>query len=116
MELLGRLPEARSIVIVEDGAAKDDWSSLNLPTGSDLFGSILVEEGRATVDLAADPHDAAAAQALVDKVRPELEAVFGHANTDAMGTLEVRKDGTVVRLGGHLTSLMLGIVTSALQP
>jgi hypothetical protein len=42
MDLLARLPDKRSVAIVEDGAANDDWSNLDLPRGTDLFGSLLV--------------------------------------------------------------------------
>jgi len=115
-QLLATLPAQRSIAVVADGAAKDDWSSLGLPPGSDVFSYIIVEPSGASLDLGADVHDAKTAQELVDKVKPELDAVFGQANTRATGRVEARREGTVVHVSGQLTSLMLGIVTSALQP
>jgi predicted Ser/Thr protein kinase len=116
MDLLARLPDKRSVAIVEDGAANDDWSNLDLPRGTDLFGSLLVEQSGATLDLAVDPHDAASAKTLVDKVRPQLDSVFANADIERTGKIDVRQDGTVVHIAGRMTSLMLGIVTSAVQP
>jgi hypothetical protein len=113
-QLFTAMPAERTIAIVADGKAKDDWSMLSLPRGSDIFGWIRVDDAGLVMDLAADPHSAQAADAAIARIRPELDSVFGSANTDAVGKLEVVRQATVVRIRGNVTSFMLGIVTASI--
>jgi hypothetical protein len=115
-QLLALLPAQRSIVFAGDGKANDDWSSLSLPKGSDVYGWMLVTKSGVNVDLAADPHDEKAAQTAVDAIKPQVDEVFGGGNSDAVGTMAVTRDKTIVRIQGNLTSFMLGLVTAALEP
>jgi serine/threonine protein kinase len=113
-QLLATLPVERSVAIVADGKAQDDWATLSLPKGSDLFGWLRVEQAGVVVDFAADPHNQVAADATARRIKPELDEVFGKVSPDAVGKLEVVRTGTTVRLKGNITSLVLGIVTASL--
>src|SRR5205823_2381664 len=63
-DLYAHLPADRSLAIVVDGHSNDDLTdTLALPKGSDIFGWVRAEPTGVTLDVAADPHDAAAAQA-----------------------------------------------------
>lgn len=115
-QLLASLPARRSFFVVGDGGAGDDWGELSLPEGSDVFGWMLVTDKGVDLDFAADPHDEKAAQDAVDKIKPQIDEVYATAPRDAVGTMAVTREGTVVRVQGNLTSFMLGIVTSALEP
>jgi len=114
-QLLATFPPARSLMFVADGKANDDWSMLSLPKGSDVLGWLLVEDSGVSLDFSADPKTPAAAQAALDKVKPQIDEVFGAADPAAVGKLTASLDGTTVHVKGHMTSLMLGIVTAALQ-
>jgi predicted Ser/Thr protein kinase len=109
------LPAARTISIVVDGATGDDWSMFSLPKGTDIFGWIRVEPSGVVLDLAADPHNDAAATAAMRRVKPQLDELFENTSTDAVGRLEVVRQQTAVHIRGHLTALMLGIVTASLS-
>jgi serine/threonine protein kinase len=110
---LAELPAQRSVTFIVDGTSGDEWSALSLPTGSDLFGWIRVEESRLVLDLAADPHNDKAAAALVARIEPQLKDVFANTSADAVGKLEVVRSKTSVHVRGSLTSLMLGIVAAS---
>ena len=111
-DLVAQLPADRSITIVVDGHGKDDWSTLALPVGTDVSGWIRVEKTGVVLDLAADPHDAAAAQVAVDKMRPQLDDLFKTSSKDMVGRLEVVRQKTVVHLRGNMTALMLSLVSA----
>jgi serine/threonine-protein kinase len=113
-QIVAALPAERTIAIVADGKANDDWSMLSLPRGSDVFGWIRVEEAGLVLDLAADPHDADAANAAIRRIKPEIDSVFGASTPDAVGKLEVVRQATVVHIRGNVTSFMLGIVTASI--
>ncbi len=108
------LPANRTIGLVVDAASQDDWSMLSLPKGTDLYGWIRVDEHGVTLDLAADPHNDAAATAAQRRVKPQLDNLFQNTSPDAVGRLEVVRQQTAIHLRGNLTSLMLGIVTASL--
>jgi serine/threonine protein kinase len=109
------LPAARSISIIVDGATGDDWSMFSLPRGTDIFGWVRVEEAGVSLDLAADPHNDAAATAAMRRVKPQLDELFVNTSPDAVGRLEVVRQQTAVHIRGHLTAFMLGIVTASLS-
>ncbi len=109
------LPAKRTISLVVDGASKDDWSMFSLPRGTDIFGWIRVEPEGMVLDLAADPHNDAAATAAMRRVKPQLDELFQNTNPDTVGKLEVVRQETAVHIRGNISSLMLGIVTGALR-
>jgi predicted Ser/Thr protein kinase len=109
------LPAARTISIVVDGASQDDWSMLSLPKGTDVFGWMRVEPSGLVLDLAADPHNDAAATAAQRRVKPQLDSLFENTNPETVGRLEVVRQQTAVHLRGNMTALMLGIVTAAVS-
>ena len=115
-DLVAKLPPERSIAIVLDGHGGDDLSKdFALPRGSDVFGWVRAEPAAGVaLDLAADPHTAGGARAAIAKVRPQLDEAFGSAMTALTGKLFVLQDGTVVHVRGNLTSLTLGMLSSAL--
>jgi serine/threonine protein kinase len=108
-DLVARLPVDRSITLVADGAAKDDWSdtALPIPTGSDLFGWIRVEKDGLALDLAVDTKNLAAATSaakdLADAVSPVIK------------TLEVARDRSIVHLRGTVNDLMIGLTSAAIS-
>ena len=114
-DLFAKLPADRSISIVLDGHADDDLTdTLSLPKGSDLFGWVRAEPGGVTLDMAADPHDARAAKAAVDKLQPQLEKLWGTSDPKAVGRIEIVAPKSVVHVRGNVTALMLGIVSASL--
>ena len=115
-ELVAKLPADRSIAFVLDGHGKEHvlTETLGVPDTSDLAGWMRVDKAGVALDVTADPHDAKAADAAVARLKPQLDSVFGSANKDAVGTLEVVRDGTVVHLRGTMTGFMLGLISSAI--
>jgi serine/threonine protein kinase len=109
------LPAKRTISVVVDGASQDDWSMFSLPRGTDLYGWIRVEPEGMVLDLAADPHNDAAATAAMRRVKPQLDELFENTNPETVGRLEVVRQHTAVHIRGNVTSLMLGIVTASLR-
>ena len=108
------LPATRTIALVVDGATGDDWSMLSLPKGTDIYGWIRVDPGGITLDLAADPHNDAAATAAQRRVKPQLDQLFENTSKESVGRLEVVRQQTAVHIRGTMTALMLGIVTASL--
>ena len=109
------LPAARTVAIVVDGASQDDWSMLSLPKGTDVYGWIRAEQSGVVLDLAADPHNDAAATAAQRRIQPQLDELFENTTKDTVGRLEVARQRTAVHLRGNVTALMLGIVTASLS-
>jgi hypothetical protein len=105
------LPEDRAIGFVADGASKDDWSMIEMPAGSDVSAWLRVQPGGVAFDASADGHDAAAAKHAEQVVRPQIDSVFG--KTDALGKIDLARTGTVVRVSGTLTELMLDMLASS---
>jgi predicted Ser/Thr protein kinase len=108
------LPAARTISIVVDGATGDDWSMFSLPKGTDVYGWIRVDPAGITLDLAADPHNDAAATAAQRRVKPQLDELFENTSKESVGRLEVVRQQTAIHIRGTMTALMLGIVTASL--
>lgn len=109
------LPAARTIAVVADGAAQDDWSMFSLPRGTDIYGWVRVEQAGVVLDLAADPHNDAAATAAVRRVKPQLDDLFENTSKESVGRLEVVRHETAVHIRGNITAFMLGIVTASLR-
>ena len=86
---------------------KPDMASLAV--GSNNFPTRVYENSPDLVDWLA-------AEMLLNKVKPEIDEVFGGANADAVGKLEATRTGTVIHVKGSMTSFMLGLVTAALEP
>jgi serine/threonine protein kinase len=106
--LIARLPADRSITLVVDGAAKDDWSDvLPIPSGSDLFGWVRVEKDGLAFDIAVDTHTLAAAQsaekALSDSVAPVVK------------TIEVVRDKAIVHARGSVNDMMIGLLSAGVS-
>jgi hypothetical protein len=108
------LPATKSIAVVVDGSTGDDWSVFSLPKGSDIFGWIRIEETGLVLDLAADPHNDAAATAAMRRIKPQIDDLFKDTNVEQVGRLEVVRQQTAVHVRGNMTSFMVGIVTAAL--
>ncbi|HEY1555866.1 MAG TPA: protein kinase [Kofleriaceae bacterium] len=114
-ELLARQPADRAVAVVLDGHGNDDLSgTLGLPKGTDLAGWVRVDADGLSLDLAADPHDAAIAKRAADKMRPQLDALFASAPPDAIGKLQVAVEHTAVHVRGRLSTLMLNLVAGAI--
>jgi hypothetical protein len=109
------LPAKRTISVVVDGATQDDWSMFSLPRGTDIFGWIRVEPEGMVLDLAADPHNDAAATAAMRRVKPQIDELFQNTNPETVGKIEVVRQQTAVHIRGNMTALMLGIVTASLR-
>jgi hypothetical protein len=109
------LPAVRALAIVVDRASQDDWSMMSLPKGTDIYGWIAVDQTGVALDLAADPHNAAAATAAQRRVQPELEKLFENTDRAAVGRLEVVRQQTAIHIRGNITPLMLGLVTASLS-
>jgi serine/threonine protein kinase len=109
------LPAARTISLVVDGASQDDWSMFSLPRGTDLFGWMRVEPTGVVMDLAADPHNDAAATAAQRRIKPQLDSLFENTTAESVGRLEVVRQQTAVHVRGNMTALMLGLVTAAIS-
>jgi serine/threonine protein kinase len=115
-QMFAALPANRTIALVSDGKnANEDWSSLSLPKGSDVYGWIRVEKDGMSMDLAADPHNADAAKAAIMRIKPDIDNLFQNTSPDTVGKLEVINQGTVVHVRGRITSLMIGLVTASLS-
>jgi hypothetical protein len=87
----------------------------SLPRGTDIYGWIRVEPDGMVLDLAADPHNDAAATAAMRRVKPQLDELFQNTNPEMVGRVEVVRQQTAVHIRGNLTALMLGIVTASLR-
>jgi serine/threonine protein kinase len=109
------LPAARTISLIVDGATQDDWSMLSLPRGTDVFGWMRVEPAGLVMDLAADPHNDAAATAAQRRIKPQLDSLFENTTAESVGRLEVVRQQTAVHVRGNMTALMLGLVTAAVS-
>jgi hypothetical protein len=115
-QMFAALPANRTISLVSDGKnANEDWSSLSLPRGSDVFGWIRVEKDGMAMDLAADPHNPEAAKAAVLRIKPDVDNLFQNTSPDTVGKIEVLTQGTVVHVRGRVTSLMISLVTASLS-
>jgi serine/threonine protein kinase len=109
------LPAARAVAIVVDGATNDDWSMFSLPKGTDIYGWIRVEPAGIVLDMAADPHNDAAATTAQRRIQPQLDELFEGTSPDAVGRLEVVRQQTTVHVRGNVTALMLGIFTASIS-
>ncbi|HUS28417.1 MAG TPA: protein kinase [Kofleriaceae bacterium] len=115
-QMFAALPANRTIALVSDGKnANEDWSSLSLPKGSDVFGWIRVESSGMAMDLAADPHNTEAAKAAILRIKPDIDNMFLNTSPDTVGKLEVVAQGTVVHVRGRITSLMISLVTASIS-
>jgi len=101
---------------VIDGEKGEDViaKTLGVPKTSDLYGWVRIEKEGVSLDIAVDTHDPAAAKLAADSIRTQLSEVFGKSNEAMVGKLEVVTDKTVTRVKGTLTSLTLGLISSAL--
>lgn len=108
-DLVARLPVDRTITLIADGAAKDDWSdtAMPIPTGSDLFGWIRVEKDGLALDLAVDTKAEPAAKATAKNLSDAISPV--------MKTLEVVRDKAIVHLRGTVNDLMIGLTSAAIS-
>ena len=107
-ELVAKLPVDRTLTLITDGAAKDDWSDvLPIPIGSDLFGWVRVEKDGLAFDIAVDTHSEAAAKtaakALSDTVSPVVK------------TVEVARDKAIVHARGSVNDLMIGLLSAGVS-
>jgi serine/threonine-protein kinase len=115
-DLVAKLPVDRALAFVIDGENGEDViaKTLAVPKTSDLYGWVRIEKAGVSLDVAVDTHDAAAAKLAADSMRTQLSEVFGKSNEAMVGKLEVATDKTVTRVRGTLTSLTLGLISSAL--
>jgi hypothetical protein len=109
-QLLAGMPAERTITAVVDGT-NQTWQP-ELPKGTHLAAWLRVEKSGTTIDLAIDPHDAKAAQKLVDDVKPTVDELFAGTESRLLGRLDVRREDTAFRITGRLTSLMIGMIAT----
>ena len=113
--IVAKLPADRSIALVIDGKAKDDWTGLlKIPKGSDVYGWIRIDPTAVSLDFAADTHDEAAAKRATADFKPQIDDLFSSSN-DAVGKLVVEREQTVVHARGKLSSFMLSMISAALD-
>jgi serine/threonine protein kinase len=112
--MIAKLPAERSLVVAADGTAKDDWSMLSLPKGTDVYGWIRIEPDGITLDLAADPHNPQAMKSAIMRIKPQLDELFANTSAESVGKLEAVPVGTAVHVRGRMTALMISLVTAGL--
>ncbi|MBA3820400.1 MAG: hypothetical protein H0X17_16025 [Deltaproteobacteria bacterium] len=113
-QLLAKLPVERSLGVIVDGSAKLVWPDALLPRGSDLVSWVRVGATDVELDVAIDTRSEPAARKLVDSARATFDPVFKDADPTAVGTIEIVREQTTMRLRGRLTSLMIGMISSAI--
>lgn len=111
--LLGTLPADRMVTLVVDGVGKVEWPNATLPAGSDLVAWLRPTQPGVTFDVAIDTRDEAAAKALRDKIATEVDAVFKDADK-SIADISVGRDKARVRVGGSVSSILIGMVPSAI--
>ncbi len=111
--LLATLPAQRALTFVVDGTGSVAWPSDLLPKGSDAAAFVQVSDWGVEFDVALDVKSEAAAKALEAKAKPQLEPLIP-STSDSVGKLTVARKQTTVKIGGKLSTLMLGIVSSSI--
>ena len=106
-DIVARLPVDRSLALVADGAARDDWASvLPIPVGSDVYGWLRVEEQGVAIDFAADTHDEAAAKVAAKQLTELVSPVK---------TTEVARERSTIHLRGTVNDLMIGLTSASVS-
>ncbi len=111
--LLGTLPADREMTFVVDGAGDVPWPSDTLAPGSDLVAWLRPTTDGVVFDVAIDTKAEAPAIELAKKLDTEVTSVFADANK-AVADMKVTRDKSRVRIGGSVSSLILGMVPSAI--
>ncbi len=111
--LLDALPGDRVLTFVVDGTGDLAWPSDVLPKGSDASAWLRPDADTVSFVVTLDPHSEAEATTLKARLDDEVGKVFEGASPK-LGTLTVTRAKTRVAITGALSSLMMGIVTSAI--
>ena len=109
--LLAALPAERTLTAVVDGTNLR-WPDDGLPKGSHATAWISVERSGTTIDVALDARDPKEAEKLVASVKPSIDDLFKDRESRLLGSLAVKREDTVFRLTGRLTSLMIGMIAT----
>jgi len=113
-QLLASVPAASSFAVVASGEGNDHWADLMaIPDASDVLGHLIVDADGAGVDAAVDTHAELSAKGVEGRVRPQIDEVF-HGASAGLGKLEVVRTRSTVRVRGHLSAMMLGLLLSGL--
>jgi hypothetical protein len=107
--LLAKLPADHTLGIVIDGTSGFEWPKDYLPAGSHATAWLRVGT-YSELEVVADARSVAAATALVARVRPHVDEVFGSKESAILGTLKVERVGTAMRVRGTLSSLLVGMI------
>jgi serine/threonine protein kinase len=112
-QLLAKLPGERSVAVVVDGSDGFKWPEDHLPRGSDLTAWLRVDS-YSELELAVDTHSDAGAEKLVASVKPMFDDLFKDRQSAILGSVTVARDRTLMRIRGKLSSLLVGMISSAI--
>lgn len=112
--LLATLPADRTLTFVVDGTGGVEWPGDPLPRGSDAAMWLRTTEQGLSLDLAMDTKSAAEAKKLETTLNTTFKGLFDAASP-SVAKLQILRTQTRVRVVGDLSTLMIGIVSSALQ-
>lgn len=111
--LVAKLPAERALTFAVDGTGGVEWPQDVLPAGSDARAWLRPDADTVAFDVALDVKSVAEARRLEEAIRAEVREVFATASP-AVGSMEVTRAGTTVRITGSLSTLLLGMVAAAL--
>ncbi len=111
--LVATVPADSTLLFVVDGRKTAAWPTDAIPPGTDMATWLRTEEDGVALDVGMAMTDDAAAKRVEAKVRPQLDGLFGPSNA-SVGKLEVVRQHSSLHVRGRLSSLMIGIVSSAI--
>ncbi|MFN0251716.1 MAG: serine/threonine protein kinase [Kofleriaceae bacterium] len=111
--LLATLPAQRMVTFVFDGVGNVDWPEGTLSKGSDLAAWVQTTKDGVAFDVAIDAKREPAAIDLQKKLDTEVSEVFADASK-AVADIRVTRERARVKIGGTVSSLILGMVPAAI--
>ncbi|MGE0403255.1 MAG: serine/threonine protein kinase, partial [Kofleriaceae bacterium] len=111
--LLAKLPADRMLTFVLDGGGKVTWPVEAIPKGTDMLAWLRPTKDGVTFDVAMETYDEDAAKVLEKKLATEITTVFGEANKN-VADLRVERKKAHVRIGGSVSTLILGLASAAI--
>ncbi|MEO8702492.1 MAG: serine/threonine-protein kinase [Kofleriaceae bacterium] len=112
-QLVAKLPADRTVAVVVDGSDELAWPKDHLPKGSDLAAYVRVDN-YTELDIRADTHTVEGATKVVNEVKAVFGDLFKDKDSDFLGSLQVVRDGTALRIHGRLSSLLIAMISSAI--
>jgi len=113
-KLFASVPAARSLGVVIDGSANLKWPDDTLPKRSDLVAWLRADEPT-EFHILADTHDAAAAAAVVARVRPTFDELFKDSQSSILGKVAVTQDRTQMTIHGEMSALLIAMISSQIR-